>query len=372
LLIRYNDGAGGFDVSDEVAVGTADELRFALASADLDRNGQPDFISGSAAGDNLILSLNNLPDEPVLADEMFVTGYDNVDVSVTNPPGFVISRSLQTVAGSAYYRLHVDSDDLLDVRTYDYNLQYGEYRLTASPAPGGPANVIAGMGIGINGSLERCLAQRYTLPMVYHSGVAAPLDTFVFYFEVEETSSIQPPNGLATPDTRPTFDWSLRAVKDTVRPPYRFQMHRYHDFSEPPFIYDIAGLTSPQFTPDTFLQPDSIYYWRFLSSSDEGLSYQDTSRTFAAYIVASCCVGRVGDANGAGGDEPTIGDVSTMIDAKFITGSCDGIIGCLSEADINQSGGTDPTCDDITIGDISTLIDYLFITGQELGLPNCL
>ena len=80
----------------------------------------------------------------------------------------------------------------------------------------------------------------------------------------------------------------------------------------------------------------------------------------------------MGDANGLGGDEPTIGDVSTMIDAKFISGYCVGVIACPSEADINQSGGLDPTCDDITIGDISTLIDYLFITGPTLGLADCL
>ncbi len=86
----------------------------------------------------------------------------------------------------------------------------------------------------------------------------------------------------------------------------------------------------------------------------------------------SCCVDRVGDANGLGGDEPTIGDVSVLIDAKFITGSCDGILNCLTEADVNQSGGTNPICDDITIGDISILIDYLFITGQSLGLSDCL
>ncbi len=84
-----------------------------------------------------------------------------------------------------------------------------------------------------------------------------------------------------------------------------------------------------------------------------------------------CCVLRVGDANGLGGDEPTIGDISVMIDAKFITGTCLGILDCLAEADINLSGGSDPICDDITIGDISTLIDYLFITGQSLGLPYC-
>ena len=86
----------------------------------------------------------------------------------------------------------------------------------------------------------------------------------------------------------------------------------------------------------------------------------------------NCCLDRVGDANGVGGDEPTIGDVSVMIDAKFITGTCDGILNCLNEADINQSGGMNATCDDITVGDISTLIDYLFITGASLGLPDCL
>ena len=92
----------------------------------------------------------------------------------------------------------------------------------------------------------------------------------------------------------------------------------------------------------------------------------------AVWNCDNCCQLRVGDANGLGGDEPTIGDVSVMIDAKFISGHCTGLIECLPEADINQSGGVSPTCDDITIGDISILIDYLFITGPALGLPACL
>jgi len=89
-------------------------------------------------------------------------------------------------------------------------------------------------------------------------------------------------------------------------------------------------------------------------------------------VCDTCCVGRVGDANGDAADEPTISDISTLIDAKFITGACDGVIACLAEADINQSGGISPTCHDITIGDISILIDYLFITGSSLGLAECL
>jgi hypothetical protein len=94
--------------------------------------------------------------------------------------------------------------------------------------------------------------------------------------------------------------------------------------------------------------------------------------TVAGALIRSCCVGRVGNANGSGGDEPTIGDVAAVIDAKFITGTCDGVLECLAEADLNQSGGEEPTCDDITVADISVLIDYLFITGSSLGLPECL
>jgi len=89
-------------------------------------------------------------------------------------------------------------------------------------------------------------------------------------------------------------------------------------------------------------------------------------------VYEQCCEGRVGDANGSGEDEPTISDVSVLIDAKFISGSCEGVLGCLTEADINQSGGLAPDCGDITISDISVLIDYLFITGSSLGLPECL
>jgi hypothetical protein len=84
-----------------------------------------------------------------------------------------------------------------------------------------------------------------------------------------------------------------------------------------------------------------------------------------------CCLERVGNANGQGGDEPTVVDVSVLIDARFISGVCAGVISCMEEADVNRSGGLSPICEDITIGDISFLIDYLFITGPTLGLPDC-
>jgi hypothetical protein len=98
------------------------------------------------------------------------------------------------------------------------------------------------------------------------------------------------------------------------------------------------------------------------------------SSNFHLYIEVTdcnCCVGRVGDVNILGGDEPTIGDVSTIIDALFISGEPE-LIACPAEADVNQSGGPYPHAADITIGDISILIDYLFITGPGLGLPDCM
>ena len=88
--------------------------------------------------------------------------------------------------------------------------------------------------------------------------------------------------------------------------------------------------------------------------------------------ACECCTGKVGDANGSGQEAPTIGDISMIIDAKFISEDCENMIPCPDEADINQSGAPNATCEDITIGDISLLIDYLFITGPEnMTLPDC-
>jgi hypothetical protein len=96
---------------------------------------------------------------------------------------------------------------------------------------------------------------------------------------------------------------------------------------------------------------------------------------YYAGVVTSCCVGRVGNANGQGDypDEVTLGDIMLMVDVKFISGDCSKL-SCLTEADVNQDGGANPNCDDhITLGDIMTLVDFLFITGPENAtLPSCL
>ena len=98
----------------------------------------------------------------------------------------------------------------------------------------------------------------------------------------------------------------------------------------------------------------------------DGLSEFEVAVEAPPIIIGGCCVGRVGNANMAGGDEPTIGDLSALIDHLFVT---EQVLGCIEEADVNGSGGADPDESDITIGDITYLINYLF--GSESVLPDC-
>ena len=86
-------------------------------------------------------------------------------------------------------------------------------------------------------------------------------------------------------------------------------------------------------------------------------------------VTAGCCVGRVGDANQSGGDEPTLSDISILIAALYIYADSTLISSCYAEADVNQSGGLDPHFADITLGDISYLVEYLFAAAECYNPP---
>ena len=111
-----------------------------------------------------------------------------------------------------------------------------------------------------------------------------------------------------------------------------------------------------------------------IDSTSQLGNWQWTSAAFSTkpawtgrcYELVECCVGTVGDANGDGNAEPTVSDISAIIDFLFITGTPPF---CMPEADVNQSGGPNPLAQDITVSDISSLIDHLFITGAPL--PPC-
>jgi hypothetical protein len=139
--------------------------------------------------------------------------------------------------------------------------------------------------------------------------------------------------------------------------------------------YDEGELTGDE--ADLRLQHYSGGEWINVTSTHDPDANQICGVVSAlSYFALSepCCKGVVGDANTNGDADPTIGDITTLVDAKFISNTCDGIIHCVAEADVNQSGGTTADCGDITIGDINMLVDYLFITGpEEYGpLPDCL
>jgi len=99
---------------------------------------------------------------------------------------------------------------------------------------------------------------------------------------------------------------------------------------------------------------------------------EDSNGNNVGDVCEGCCHGRVGDANGSNEptDEITLGDIMLLVDVKFISGDCSKLL-CLTEADVTQDGGANPTCEDnVTLGDIMTLVDFLFITGPETAVLN--
>jgi hypothetical protein len=197
----------------------------------------------------------------------------------------------------------------------------------------------------------------------YHS-VKAMAQTLL-----EDTTHYRNGTPLPVPQPNPQVWWDETAVggmnADATRMNQAIWLTYVHDYN--------LGAT------------DTLHYWTVLTTVRNGnladleAQVQYAQNWYTGQIRncdIGCCVEKVGDCNGIGGLEPTIGDVSVMIDAKFITGDCwifgVPLVSCIAECDINQSGGCDPTCSDITIGDISILIDHLFITGPSLILPDCL
>jgi hypothetical protein len=142
--------------------------------------------------------------------------------------------------------------------------------------------------------------------------------------------------------------------------------------------YDDADVTRDESTLKLFHYEAGAWTDVTTSLDTETNVICGSAASLSQFLVAerlSCCVGRVGDANGEGEypDEVTLGDIMLLVDAKFITGDCS-ILPCLMEADVNQDGGFDPDCDNhVTLGDIMKLVDFLFITGPETAtLPECL
>jgi hypothetical protein len=312
---------------------------------------------------------------------MVITGYSDVNVKVINPADHVISRNVQTVAGSDYWRVDADGDGRLDEQTVDYAVVPGEYKIIPSIDPSASPGAVLNMSIGIDGSQQRTIFRNYDVSGLTGfsdydpSGLSPEVDTgLVFYYTVYppgEEGPISPPNLAEVRNQQPTFRWDGLAGEPGTK--YGFELSTRLDLSSD-VLCDVAGLEDTEYKLETVLATDNMYYWRVLFDEDSDPEYENVSRTFAVRIV-ECCVGSVGNADLSGegtpaDEEPTLGDIMFLVDAKFISGDCS-ILRCLTEADINQDGGANPTCDDISLGDMMVLVDYLFITGPSSGLADC-
>ena len=358
LEIFLGEGSGTF--GDPVIVDLeTNQITFVLATGDVNRDGNPDFISGGGFlyGDNIIIAINQLQPAPVLADTMMMltTGYQSVSIKVQNPDSFVISRNYTTVAGADYWRLDADVDGMLDETAIDYNLQYGEYKIVITPRPDAGRGALFSAGIGINGSQQAVLFKDYPTPSKKSGANGFASDSIVFYYSVEPVSSIQPANGIPTGTSRPIFDWSGLVGKSFLADSFHFQLDRYYDFPAP--LWDTTWQGAPQLvtSPDSALGADSIFYWRFRSF--EGGQWSDYSRTFAAYITI-CCVarGNVDGIVGVGGPID-VADLTYLVSYLFQSGAAPP---CEEEGNVDGIIGP---AGPIDVADLTYLVAYLFQNG---------
>jgi hypothetical protein len=351
LEIYYGDGTGSFAEPEYIELDAGTDITFALASLDLDRDGNPDFATGGPEGDNLIVAIDEQAGTTESLDEMVVTGYTSVTLEIINPAGHVNSQNFQTIAGADYWRNDVNDDGALDEESYDYNLQFGEYTIVIRSRPGDPG-LNFDIGVRVNGTVRATTHLNYAQP----KGGGFREDSLVFYYMVETESSIRPGNGIPT-SSLPVFDWSGLMEGGGMVDSFQFQLDRFMDFSAP--IYDVNGLTEPSWMPSVKLGVDSVFYWHF-RSFNSGIP-SEYSRTFAAYIAYEIC----GDANGD--DDVNVSDAVSIINYVFVGGNPpDPLIA----ADVN--------CDaNVNVSDAVWIINYVFVGGNNPcdsdgdGKPDC-
>ncbi|MCX6830277.1 MAG: FG-GAP-like repeat-containing protein [candidate division Zixibacteria bacterium] len=334
MVFFLGDGQGYFSNSLQVSF-TTEPYAVALAPGDIDRDGNPDFVSGSTGEDSIKLFMNQLPDRPILDNRMITTVYSNASVAITNPDNFRLSRDFTTVAGAAFCRLDANQDNLIDQQSIDYNLQNGEYKLVFRKKPNAPAGSKFSGDINI-GNIKATLFKDYDVP-----GSAS--DSLVFYYKVEPTSSIQPANGQTMAAGRPSFDWTGLIANPQPGYRYQIQLDRYYDFRAP--IIDVGGLVSPKYISSAPLSPDIVYYWRVRTF--DGADWTEYSHAFAVTAVTYI----PGDVSGD--DIANIRDITYLIDFLYRGGPSP----IPPEAgDINCNGQTN-------IQDITHLIKFLYLGG---------
>ena len=345
LEIFYGNGDGTFSSATFVDP-LSSEVTHALATGDFDRDGNPDLVTAGAFRSTSIIScLSNLPERPIISDEMVTTAFSSVSLEVINPDGFINSRLKRTIGGANFWRLDQDGDGTLDEQSYDYNLQYGEYTFIFRRKNGVARFESFAAGVRINGSQYIKMFEDYPAPAASKANAAS--DSLVFYLTIDSISLISPSSGATVFDNTPEFDWSgLVAAKSSSIDTYHFQLDWFLDFSSP--LYDDSTLSNANYTIPTALGRDSLFYWRFRTY--DGASYSDWSREFAVYVAPFFC-GDV-DNDGKGSD---ILDLTYLVDFIFRGGPAAPIP---ENADLNGDGTPS------NILDLTFLVDFIFRGGS--------
>ena len=345
---------------------------FSLATADFDRDGHPDFLSGSADSGILTLTTSNLADVEVEHTNLVVTGFTNVTMQVENPLGFSTSENIQTVAEADIWRFDVNGDNTLDEQIVDYTLIDGDYVLTfyLRPEFAAASNRVTSKlsaSVRINGSQEATLFEEFSFSTSKNfensAAISCFTDSLVFVINpliVDSTSKLLPKYGIKTESSLPSFDWKmLNLIKSDFSTTYHFQLDTLLDFVSP--LFDDSTFSRPALCNGELrglLDTNSIYYWRV--RADDGFGWSEFSNTMVAYIGAGtpCCEGRRGDINGDDTNDPNILDLTYLVDFIFRGGVA---TACFEEGDINGD------CNTTNIIDLTYLVDFIFRGGPPPG-----
>ncbi|MBI5266085.1 MAG: VCBS repeat-containing protein [candidate division Zixibacteria bacterium] len=364
VIVLYGDGLGNFPRQSETLYPHPAGNTVAMASGDLDRDGNPDFITGAYQGPGPItIMYSTPPDEPVLNDEMVVTafsgvhsasgylrapasGSSQVSLQVYNPDDYWISDGGSTVSGSFYWQLDVDQNNMLDDRTVDYNMIDGEYTIVVQPQPN-VTNPVYSVAVGVDGSQQATVALNSD-QLSGGSAAASPRtnDSAVYYFRVEQVPAISPQSGIATPNSQPVIDWTGLAKRARGGLTYDFQLSKYTDFRS--LIEDVQGLTESKYFLKNALDREAVYYWRVREVIDGQPG--EWWHHYALYISSGCCSGIRGNVDCDPTNSIDISDLTALIDNLFISlrPLC-----CAEEGNIDGLDGIDAS-------DLSWLISYLY------------
>jgi len=361
--IYRGNGDRTFDAPELFSTASAGGDAFSLASADFDRDGQPDFLSAGSDNGNVLLTSSNLANVPVLPDEMVLTGLTNVTMQITNPLGYQASEQVQTIAGADVWRVDANGDSKLDEQIIDYNLLDGDYTMTFFLRPefdsGASVTQPLTSAVRINGSQQVSLLDNYSIAGSARVGkrmAGCATDSVVIKFHPDyiNPAFIKPSYGLQTNTRRPEYNWNnIFAGHIPALVKYHIQFDTLVDFSNP--FYEDSTLAQPKLCGPS-LGSGSSYYWRVRGF--DGVSWTEFSNPLVAKIGGGCCDDDIrGDVNDDDNDANIL-DLTFLVDRIFRGGPAPT---CFEESDVNSD------CNAHDILDLVFLVDRIFRGGPAPG-----